>query len=187
MTDMSPAPRFRARYRFSREDYLALMEAMKPKSRGLRAILAVGWVLLFVLVIGLSCASWEQFVEAMADLVTMNEVPMIFYLMIGLGLVVIAFLPSLTMLRAMRLYSGYAIADREVEMELSEAGLRISGPGRETRLDWALVQRAIVRKNYLFLALSRREALVLPRRAFASPAEFVGATAYARARIVAST
>lgn len=185
MTDISPAPPFLAHYRFSRDDYLALVAAMKPKSYRLRIVLAVAWLSLFVLVIFLSSHDWEQFVGAMRDLATMNEVPTIFYLMIGLGLALIAFLPSLTMLRAMRLYSGYAIADRELDMELDEAGLRISGPGRETRLEWRLVQRAVTSKDYLFLAISRREALVLPARAFASPAAFAAATTYARARIAA--
>ena len=148
----------------------------------------MAWLSLFVLVIGLSSADWEQFVEAMADLVTMNEVPMIFYLMIGLGLVVIAFLPSLTMLRAMRLYSGYAIADREVEMELERSGIahQRARAGDAARLGAGAAGVSCARTICSWRSAGVRR-WCCRARAFASPAEFVGATAYARARIAAST
>jgi hypothetical protein len=61
--------------------------------------------------------------------------------------------------------------------------VRVTGPGRDARLDWPLVRKVIVSPEHLFLAISRREAIVLPRRAFASAAEFEAVTALAQRKV----
>jgi hypothetical protein len=183
MTEPAAPALFEGHYTFSRDDYLALVNVTRRSSWRLRAILVVMWLAVFVLIMGLTSESWTQFTQALHDIVTFNEVPFFVYLPLLAGLVLIAIMPSLTMLRAMRLYGGFAIADQDIAIVLDEAGVTTTGPGRQARMEWSYIKRVIVRPSHLFLAISKREAVVVPRRAFASEAEFVAVTALALRKV----
>jgi YcxB-like protein len=175
--------RFAGHYTFTRDDYLAMVHALDQPQQGVRTILVTAWISLFVLVIGLMSKNWPEFLQAMRDLVTFNEVPFFIYGLLLAGFVLIALLPNLTLLRAMRLYSGLAIADQQIDVVIDEAGLTTSVPGRHGQLEWSIFRRVVVKPEHLFLTISRREALLLPRRAFATAAEFEAVTALAQRKV----
>jgi hypothetical protein len=183
MTEPAAPALFEGRYTFSRDDYLALVNVMRRSGWRLRAILVVMWLAVFVLIIGLMSESWAQFTQALHDIVTFNEVPFFVYLPLLAGLVLIALMPSLTMLRAMRLYGGFAIADRDITIVLDEASVATAWPGRHSRMEWSFIKRVIVRPGHLYLAIGKREAVVVPRRAFASDFEFAAVTALALRKV----
>ena len=180
---IEPAPTFTGHYQFNRADYLALTKAMSRSMWRLRLFLLLVWVAMIVGLLMLATKDWADFLVALQDLVSMHNVPPSIYVLLGLFLGLIAFAPQIRRWRAMRMYSWNAIADRELELEITEAAVRVSGPGRDARLDWPLVRKVIVVPEHLFLAISRREAIVVPRRAFATAAEFEAVTALAQRKV----
>jgi hypothetical protein len=181
MTQATPA--FTGHFQFNRADYLALTNAMSRSMGRLRLALLLVWMVMIVGMLLLATDDWADFAVAAQDLVTMHNVPVSIYGLLGLFLLLIVFAPQIRRWRAMRMYSWNAIADREIKLEITETGVRVSGPGRDARLDWLLVRKVIVSPEHLFLALSRREAIVLPRRAFAMASDFEAITALALRKV----
>ncbi len=182
MTEAEPAA-FTGHFQFNRADYLALINAMSRSMGRLRlGLLLAGVAMIFGLIL-LATDDWSDFLVAARDLVSMHNVPASIYVLLGLFVALIVFAPQIRRWRAMRMYSWNAIADRDVKLEISEAAVRVSGPGRDARLDWPLVRKVIVGPEHLFLAISRREAIVLPRRAFASASEFEAVAALALRKV----
>jgi hypothetical protein len=161
MTDPATATVFEGHYIFTRDDYLAL-------------------------IMGLMSDNWAQFVRAMTELVTFNEVPFFVYVPLFGGLAAIALLPNLALLRAMRVYASLGTADQLIGVTLDEAGITTAAPTRQFRLDWSAVKRVIVRPDHLFLTMSRYESLMVPKRAFADAAEFAAVIALARRKVQAA-
>jgi len=183
MTQSYPPASFSGHYQFNRGDYLALVGAMRRPSRCFRTLLVVLWLAIYVLIMGLLSQSWSQFVQAVRDLLTMHDVPFHAYVPLVVGLALIVLSPSLTKLRAGRLYGSFAIAEQHIDIALDEAGLTTSGPGRQSRMNWSLVRRMIVTPTHAFLTISRREAIVIPKRAFANDFEFAAVIALAHRKV----
>ena len=180
---IEPAPIFTGHYQFSRADYLALSKAMSRSLWRLRLVLLLLWAVMIVGLLLLATKDWASFLVAAQNLVSMRNVPASIYVLLGLFLGLIAFAPQIRRWQAMRMYSWNAIADRELELEIGETGVRVMGPGRDARLDWPLVRKVIVSPEHLFLAISRREAIVVPRRAFANAMDFEAVTALAQRKV----
>lgn len=178
-----PTPVFTGHYQFNRADYLALSKAMARPLWRLRLGLLLICVMMIIGLLLLATKDWADFLVVLQDLVSMRRVPAPIYVVLGLFLGLGVFAPQLRRWQAMRIYSWNAIADREVELEITEDAVRLTGPGRDARMDWPLVRKVILSPQYLFLAVSRREAIVLPRRAFTTPGEFEAITALARRKV----
>ena len=56
----------------------------------------------------------------------------------------------------------------ETEVDVSEAGLRVTNGGLEQDFGWALIAKVIETADHVFLCLTPRTALILPLRAFKS-------------------
>ncbi|MDB5530879.1 MAG: hypothetical protein JWR51_3982 [Devosia sp.] len=186
MTETDLPASFTGHYTITRDDYLAMVRTLDQPQRGVRTILVTAWISLFVLIMGLMSKNWPQFVQAVTDLVTFNEVPFSVYGVLLAGLVLIALMPNLTLLRAMRLYRGLSIADQHVDIVIDEAGLTTSVPGRSSQLEWSVFRRVVVKPKHLFLVLSRREGMVVPQRAFSNAIEFEAVKALAQRKMPAA-
>ena len=79
-------------------------------------------------------------------------------------------------------YRQLASAGATITIVLTDDGVDATSNVADTRLPWASVKRVIGNARHTFLAISKREALILPRRAFASDADFDAARRYAEAR-----
>ena len=185
MTETDLPASFTGHYTFTRDDYLAMVRTLDQPQRGVRTILVTAWISFFVLIMGLMSKNWLQFVQAMKDLVTFNEVPFFVYGVLLAGFVLIALMPNLTLLRAMRLYGGLSIADQHIDIVIDEAGLTTSVPGRHSNLEWSVFRRVVGTPKHLFLVLSRREGVVVPQRAFANAMEFEAFKALAQRKVPA--
>lgn len=183
MTETDLPPSFTGHFTFRRDDYLAMVQALDQPQHGVRTILVIAWISLFVLIIGLMSDGWPQFVQAMTDLVTFNEVPVFVYAMFLVGIALIALMQNLTLLRAMRIYGSLASADQFIDIVIDETGLITSVPGRHSKLDWSVFRRVVVRPEHLFLTISRREAVLVPRRAFSNAMEFEAVKALAQRKV----
>ncbi|MBB3461364.1 YcxB family protein [Rhizobium sp. BK377] len=80
-------------------------------------------------------------------------------------------------------YRQIASADATVTMTMSEAVVEASSTVADTKAPWSTVKRVLRERDYLFLAISKREAFILPRRSFGPEARFDAACRYAEARV----
>ena len=79
-------------------------------------------------------------------------------------------------------YRQLATADATVTMTMGDTEVEASSTVANTTTPWATVKRVLRERDYLFLALSKREAFILPRRGFGSQAAFDAACRYAEER-----
>jgi hypothetical protein len=155
-------------YRYGRNDYIAMLRASRSTGplgrlgRWGRGVLL--GVLAAVLVIVYSYdALWG--------------VP---WLVLGIAAIVFAlavlvaplgeYLGELLLARWM--FPRYSIADRDVTLELDDHDIRTKADGNEGRVSWRSIRRVIETDAGLFLALSRAELIVIPRRALPSADDF---------------
>ena len=182
MTDHDNGERFVGHFTYERSDYAALIDAMRRERWGLRTILTTMLVSAVVLIVGLTSKNWTQFVATMHDLATLNSVPLVYVVIFG-ALLVIALLPQILKWRALQAYSSVVAAHKQVELSLDEAGFSSATKGRQGRVDWSEVPQVFVLPDHLILVISRREAVCVPKRAFANAMEFTAAAALARRKV----
>jgi hypothetical protein len=89
-------------------------------------------------------------------------------------------------LMAAWLFPRYSVANKELTLTLDDDGIRSKLGEIEGRVSWRSIVRIIETKDYLFLAVSRAEMLVVPKRALASAEAFAGLARYARMKVDAS-
>lgn len=83
-------------------------------------------------------------------------------------------------------YRRTALADATVTVSLTEAGIESTSVVADTRIPWSTVKRVVRDRDHLVLAISRYEAVVLPRRAFANETDFDEAYTFTSRRRPAS-
>lgn len=66
--------------------------------------------------------------------------------------------------------SGYGLSD-EAHIVAADAGMNYEVNGIKTDIPWSAIQRVTRRYGCIFLSTSRKNAIVLPERAFATPEE----------------
>ncbi|WP_186332128.1 YcxB family protein [Bordetella genomosp. 13] len=83
-------------------------------------------------------------------------------------------------------YGRTALAGQDVAVELGQDGIWAGNDNVNTRVAWAGVQRIVETPALLLFVISRREGILLPRRAIPSEAARQEALALARARVDAA-
>lgn len=184
MTSHDVLPPIAGHYRFSPSDYLALVAAMRrPQWRRYMAV-SVIWVGVFVMLMALISESGAQFQQAVADLVSLRNVPVYVYFMLASVPVFLALIPLVRLLQARRSYRWSAIAEREIDLSFDAEAVLVTSPGRCARLEWSVVRSVVEREDHAFLVLGRSEAIVIPKRAFISEALFRAAIDLARSNML---
>ena len=79
-----------------------------------------------------------------------------------------------------RIYRWNAIADLDILLHIDSTGVRTTMPGRSSCTQWSAIGDISRTKTHLFLPVSHREAIILPRRAFPSDAAFGAVEALAK-------
>jgi hypothetical protein len=65
-------------------------------------------------------------------------------------------------------FKNFWAANQEIALSFQPSGIEASMADTRSDVGWAVVKRIIETRTYLFLAVSKREAFVVPRRVFAS-------------------
>ena len=87
---------------------------------------------------------------------------------------------------AAAIYRRNAAADKTMRFDINDDTITGGMPGMSTTLTWANVTRLIETPDRLFVAISRREAMILPRRAFPDAAAYTAFLAFAQGRVAAT-
>jgi hypothetical protein len=170
---------FHLSYIMQRDDFVALARVV---SRRTPQRILFEALLLGVLIVG------AYFIGAGGSALTLPSYPAEFSAAIGVGLAVL--LGTLFPLRWLQLwlmagaaYRRNAAAGKTVTFDIDEHTIVGGIAGVTTTLQWSAVTRLIETPERLFVAISRREALILPRRAFADATTCDQFIAFARSLI----
>jgi hypothetical protein len=179
-----PSP-LRITYRMQRSDHLARVSVLtrRPLSHTLTMAALYYGLLLLLLLIG--AGSLEAFAVRLWQLLTTPAIiEALPYILAGTLLLV----PSswLAAIAAALAFRRSGIADLEITLDITADGIEVKLPDRMSRVDWAAVRRLIETPTHLFIQLSRREALIVPRRVFADEDHYKAALGFSRARLAAS-
>lgn len=173
-------------YRMQRGDFVALTDRLSR-----RPLWFYGLLVLFSLAVmaGALFAAVDGVPERFLHLLTVigkGEAPLWLYPLLAAGLLPVALRRPWLRLSAGRIYSRSALAERELHYRFTSDAVEGGTPEIQSRFLWAAVRAVVETPEHAFLMLSRREAVILPRRAAPQPEDFEALLAFARARIVAS-
>jgi hypothetical protein len=180
--------KFTVSYVMERGDFVALTWAL---SRLSVARSALRGFLVVVIACGVFIiAGGEQAVPILVSLVSLTA-PVEAYIGLALpaALLVLSIYPGRSLYlaaAAAAVYRRNAAAGQRLSFEIGEEEIVGGQPHISSRLAWPAIVRLIETPQHLFLAISRREALILPRRAFADDEAFSALAQFARTRIAAS-
>jgi hypothetical protein len=167
--DFSP---FEVTFNMERADHVALCLAMQRKRRFRVFAEAVGALLIVpAAVLVATAGNFSATIEALRDVATLHAPWWIYPLILAVPALVLQ-QKLLVTVRARRAYHRYAIADREMRHSFETDGLETILTNFESWISWHAIEGIIETSDHLFLAISRREALILPRRAFATDADY---------------
>lgn len=186
MTDPEFSP-FEVTFKMQRADYVALCLAMRRRSTG-RILKHLALYLLVLTGAALVATAGDvSALQAVVGEVITLRAPWWFYLLIPAGFVLAVLLQPLVLgFNAGRTYRRYAIADQEIRLGFEADGLETLLTSFESWVSWHAIEKIIETKDHAFLDISRREALILPRRAFANDADYRRWLGFVRDRIRAS-
>lgn len=176
-----PSALFTVSYRMERGDFVALTRALtRLEPRPTLAKLVVYFALL-LLAAYLAAGTFDAFVASLAAAFSFPAV------LLNAPLVVIPPLllllsPQLAGLVAASTYRRNAIADRDVTVHLTAEGIEGGATDLYSRVGWAAVTRLIETPKHLFIQISRREALIVPRRAVPNEDTYNNLKGFIRAR-----
>lgn len=172
----------RVSFELTRDDYAALSFARSPspmlsKTRWLVLAALCGAVLVLM-----GLLSWLT-----GGLEWLDETPLLRPLLYAAGVCLGALVALALLLRALRAWvrrlpreDGATLGPHE--LSLDEAGLRVTGRSGHSFVAWPAIVEIRETGDHLFLYVDRMMAYVVPKRAFASPAECASFAEFARAR-----
>lgn len=175
------SPPFHVRYTTRRGDYVAMTAAI-TKASWRRSLLMFGLWLLAVMVISLLVAGdLERGMRALRIVFT-GRMEMSYYVVMAgsLGLVLLG--SWIGTLMAALIYRHNAIADRELNFTITDKGIEGGADDLQSQFRWSAIRHAIETDRHIFLTISKREAMILPKRAIA-PSELDALRAFLRQRV----
>lgn len=172
---------FAVTFQMTRADYSAMFRAMMGRPWWNRWVLLAGWIALWLAVMLFGARSMEHFRQALAFIVQGKA---------GWGLYLgFLMLPLLFFWENIAAYtSGVSFARNELARKPTTVradadGVHIGIDTISSDVGWSAILKVIETAERLFLTISTRQAVVLPRRAFASEADYAAARDFIREHI----
>jgi hypothetical protein len=168
------------------DDFLAMSRALGRRSIWTPVLILV---LYFGIVAGFVLAGVGGDIAAFTEVVrqiSTGKAPVWLYPLLLLGPLLVLLRPVYLRLLARQVYRRHVMAERNLSYRLNSDAVQGGIPEVQGRFLWSAIKRLIVTPEHAFLTLSRREALIVPRRAFATDEDFGMLLAFARARIHAA-
>ena len=181
-----PSSLFTVSFRMERGDFVALSTALAKLDPG-PTLLKISVYLLALLAIALfEAGSVDALLPALGEAFSFPNV--LFYGPVVFGPPLLLLMtPQLAGLLAAASYGRNAIADREVTLHLTAEGIEGCATDLYSRVGWAADMRLIETPSHFFIQDSRREALLIPRRAVPNEDVYNNIRGFIRARTGLST
>jgi hypothetical protein len=186
VTVRPPNSLIRVSYRMERRDYVALTVALsRPPLR--RLAYEITGYFAIVALIGLALAgSAGGYLDALAGAFSLPQA-LLTVPLLAAGPVVLAIRPEINGLVAALIYGRNPMAGRDVAIDLTAEGIEGGASDLYSRIGWAAVIGLIETPTHLFVRISRRQALTIPRRAVPGEDEYRNLRGFIRARTGLST
>jgi hypothetical protein len=176
----------RISYRTTRADYVALcMAMMRDPWRRIVIEIAIYLALVAITLFAASNFDTATFMRVLGDIASFAAPWWLYVLLVAGPLLALAH-PQWVALIAAFTYNRNAIADKDVALSFDGNGIVTTAPNLVSHLAWDAIIRVIETPTHAFLAISRREALILPRRAFADEHDWKMLLGFIRARLAAN-
>jgi hypothetical protein len=172
-------------YRMERHDFVALTNALTRRSIWRPILIIVVWYLAigcFMLAAIGDSGSLQDLLMVIAT----GQAPWWFYPVLLIGPALALLRPYFLTLVAARVYPRNALADKTLRFTFNSDAIEGGMPEIQSRFLWSAIKSIVETPAYAFLLISRREALIVPRRAFATPDDYDALISFARARMVAN-
>jgi hypothetical protein len=172
-------------YRMDRGDFVALTKVVtrqKPWRVVLELVLYFGALLAIAALTG----GPQNLLDTLGRFVT-GPLFFVYLPLILVGPVLLLLTPQITGLIASLVYNRNAMADREVTLHLTAESIEGGATDLYSRVGWGAVLKLVETPAHLFLQISRREALFIPRRAVPNEDQYNNLRGFIRARTGLST
>ena len=176
-----PSPLFTISFRMERGDFVALSMAIARRDPG-RTLGLIALYLASLLAVALLGAGSPERLLLSLERALSRPAALLYLSLILAGPALLLAAPSIAALSAAALYRRNAIADRDVTLELTVDGIEGGSTDLYSRIGWAAVQELIETPTHLFIRISRREALLIPRRAVPNEDNYANLVGFIRAR-----
>jgi hypothetical protein len=173
-------------FTMERGDFLALNHVLAGRSL---------WRPLFILVFYFAVIAGGVLAGVNGDTAAFGEVarqigtgtaPVWIYPLLLLGPLLVLLRPAYQRFLAGHAYRRSPLADRRLAYRFASDVIQGGIPELQSRFPWNTIRRIIVTPEHAFLIISRREALIIPRRIVETDEDFDTLLAFARARIAAA-
>lgn len=171
-------PPFHVTYRFERGDFVAMTHALTRTSWRWRLAATAVLIALVVIALYVMAGTIDRTWLALRAVLE-GRLPVDTYVVLVIAVLFAWFGHLAGPLAAAMIFKRNALANQEVSLTLDAVGIEGSGGGVQTRIAWASVKRLIETRRHLFFAISKREAVMLPRRAFRSEQDYQAVRAFA--------
>lgn len=167
-------------YRMDRSDFVALSKVL-TRQKPIRVVLELVLYFGALLAIAAVAGGPQNLLDTLGRFMT-SPLFLAYLPLILLGPVLLLLTPQITGLIAAMVYRRSPIADREVLLHLSAEGIEGGPADLYARVGWAAVQQLVETPTHLFLRISQREALFIPRRAVPHEDQYNNIKGFIRAR-----
>lgn len=173
-------------FTMQRSDFLALSRVLAGRSF---------WRPLFILAFYFAVIAGGILAGVGGDTAAFGEVarqigtgtaPVWIYPLLLLGPLLVLMRPLYQRFLAGHAYRRNPLADRRLAYRFTSDAIQGGIPELQSRFPWSAIRRIIVTPEHAFLTISRREALIVPRRIVETDEDFETLLAFARARIAAA-
>lgn len=186
VTVRPPNSLIRLSYRMERRDYVALTVALSRAPLRRLAFEIAGYFAI-VAIVGLAIAgSAESYFEVLAGAFSLPQALLTIPLLAA-GPVILTVRPEINGFVAALIYRRNAMAERDVTIDLTAEGIEGGAPDLYSEIGWGAVTGLIETPTHLFVRISKREALTIPRRAVPNEDEYRNLRGFIRARTGLST
>ncbi|MFJ1302759.1 YcxB family protein [Pseudomonadota bacterium AL_CKDN230030165-1A_HGKHYDSX7] len=169
-----------ATYTLTPGDYAAMTVALTRRSWARRLLKLTLWVLVFWVALSCLTGIWNPLTLARIVMAS-GGTPWIGGALLFAALLIL-FGHWIAWGISFLYYRQLSSAGATITLALTDDAVEATSNVADTRVPWISVKRVIADSRHIFLAISKREALILPRRAFASEADFDAARRYAETR-----
>lgn len=156
-------PQHQITYRFERNDFTAMTRAMTRRPWTRKVAMVAVWFLVVLVFLFLFRAAALEFLDPFVRTILLDFLPLWV-----IGILALLFSSHLMGLSAALIFKHNALACQDIDLLLRKSGIESRTSDMRAEFTWGMVKKIIETDSHLFLTLSRREGLILPRRAFAS-------------------
>lgn len=172
-------------YRMGRDDFVALTQALTRRSIWRPILLVIVWYVALGCLVMAAIGDAGSFQDVVM-LIAQGKAPWWIYAMLLIGPALALLRPYFLGLVARRVYPRNALADKDLRFSFNSDAIEGGVPEIQTRFLWSAIKAIVETPAHGFLLISRREALIVPRRAFATAEDYEALISFSRARMVAN-